>query len=95
MLYSLLVKVTSKIKMIKTLVTGQILTAESKPYDIDGNVGVSHKVRINVNGEIYPLKATEDLVKIASRFIEHTIDVEIGISSYKENLKIELVSIPE
>ena len=34
----------------------QLLTAESAPYDFNGNKGTSHKLRFLVDGEIFLMK---------------------------------------
>jgi len=78
--------------MITINTEATLLTAESKPYSIDGNEGVSHKVRMNVDGEIYSFRATEELVKELSGRLGETGQAEIVFSSRKENLKAELVS---
>jgi len=82
--------------MIKTKNKGVLLSAESKPYDVDGNKGVSHKARFLVdNQEIYNLVTNEEEVVALKQDIEagKTVgDLEIGFTSKKENLKGELLS---
>lgn len=78
--------------MIEISTKATVLTAESKPYDIDGNSGVSHKVRLNVDGEIYSIRATEDIVKELKEHLGEEIEVTIAFTSRKENLKGEIVS---
>jgi len=75
-----------------------VLTAESKPYKFtpkggDEIQGTSHRVRLNVSGEIYNIKSSEDLVKQAQAFLGKEAEVELLVSSPKEELKIEIVSI--
>lgn len=68
----------------------QILTASSKGYEINGNKGTSHKVRVMVDGEIFPLFATEAQVVEAQKILGTTLDVVLDIVSPKENTKIVL-----
>jgi len=78
--------------MININTHATLLTAESKPYSIDGNEGVSHKVRLNIVGEIYSFRATEELVKSLQSRLGEEGEAEIVFSSRKENLKAELIS---
>lgn len=78
--------------MIKVKSQGQILSAQSKPYDISGNKGVSHKVRVLAEGEIFNLKATEAQVLELQSSIGDNGEVEIGFSAPKENLAGTLLS---
>lgn len=75
--------------------TATLLTADSKPYNVNGNEGVSHKARFLIEGEIYSLTATEQLVKeLKARIADENQEgeAEIEFTSRKENLKAELVS---
>jgi len=78
--------------MITITTSATLLTAESRPYSIEGNEGVSHKARVNVDGEIYSLRTTEELVKELKNHLGEEGEAEIVFSSRKENLKAELVS---
>lgn len=78
--------------MIKVTEKATLLTAESKPYKVDGNEGVSHKVRVLVTGEIYSLKATEEQVLNYKPVEGETGEVTFILTSKKENLKAELVA---
>ena len=40
-----------------------LLSAESKPYDFNGNSGVSHTIRLNIGGEIFPCKSNENQIQ--------------------------------
>jgi len=74
--------------------TGKILSAESKPYNIQGNEGVSHKVRALVGDEIFSLKATESLVKEAEEHIANgEVTLQVDLTSPKENVKLTLARI--
>jgi len=69
-----------------------LLTAESKPYNVDGNSGTSHKVRFNIDGEIYVCKSTEAQVNDLRRFEGESGTVVIRVLSRKENMSLECVS---
>lgn len=70
------------------------LTAESKPYKMEGNEGVSHRVRLAVDSEIYVFKSTEDQVrKLNENFKKGDVgDLSARVNSKKENLSLEIVS---
>jgi len=69
-----------------------LLTAESKPYDFNGNSGVSHKVRLNVNGEIYVCKSDAAQVAQLSKMVGETGEAMIVVESRKENMSLRLES---
>lgn len=71
---------------------GIILSAASTPYKIDGNEGVSHRVRVSVNGEIYPCKSTEAQVNEIQALVGKEATVEVSILSRKESIYAQLVS---
>lgn len=70
----------------------KILTAESKPYDVEGNTGVSHKIRLNVDGEIYVCKSTPEQIEKVSPHVGADGEATIKVNSRKENMSLELVS---
>jgi len=70
----------------------KLLTAESKPYEISGNSGVSHKIRLNIAGEIYVCKSTAEQVAEYKSFEGEEGTVVIKIESRKENLSLKLIS---
>lgn len=70
-----------------------VLTAESKPYDYQGKQGVSHKVRLNIAGEIYSISSTEEQVKEFSSLIGKEVTVVFQFSSPKENLRLKILSV--
>lgn len=73
-----------------------LLTAESKPYNIDGNAGTSHRIRVNVEGEIYACKSTAEQVNSLKEFEGKKGEVVLKVLSRKENLSLQLVSfVPE
>lgn len=73
-------------------VKAKLLTAESRPYSVDGNEGVSHKIRVNVNGEIYVCKSTPDQVNSLKVLEGKDGEAVIKVNSRKENMSLELVS---
>jgi len=70
-----------------------VLTAESKPYEFGGNEGVSHKIRLNVEGEIYVCKSNAEQVAEVAKLQGKTVNVEIKVNSRKENMSLELLSV--
>jgi len=80
---------------MKIEIGATLLSAESKPYEIEGNKGVSHKARFLIEGEIFKVNATEaDIVMLRSRKEEEDVtgELTIDIMSPKENVKIQFVS---
>lgn len=71
---------------------GKILTVESKPYSVDGNVGTSHKIRINVDGEIYVCKSNPDQVSSLKQYQGKEGETVIKVNSRAEKLSLELIS---
>jgi len=69
-----------------------LLTAESKPYNMNGNSGVSHRVRVSVKGEVFACKSTEEQVIALKPFEGQEGTAVLKLKSVKENLSIELVS---
>jgi len=72
----------------------KLLSADSKPYEVDGNSGVSHKARFLIHsvGEIYNVRATESQVKELQSHLQKDGEVVLAFKSPKENLRVELVS---
>ena len=75
---------------IKTEAT--LLTAESKPFDFDGRSGVSHRIRLNVGGEIYVCKSDESQVLSLKQHIGRNGNAVVKVNSRKEALSLELKS---
>jgi len=78
---------------IETVAT--LLSAESKPYDFNGNSGVSHKIRLSIKGEIYVCKSTESQVATLRSAVGSEGDAVIRVNSRKENMSLELVSFSQ
>jgi len=70
-----------------------LLTAESKPYEIDGNKGISHKARFLIGGEIFKVNATADQVVQLNKSSGGSMgELTLNITSPKENVKVSMVS---
>jgi hypothetical protein len=69
-----------------------LLTAESNPYKIDGNEGVSHKIRLSIGGEIYSCKSTADQVASLKQYEKQEGEAVIDVVSRKEAMSLKLVS---
>jgi len=70
----------------------KLLTAEGKPYNVEGNSGTSYKIRLNVEGEIYVCKSTAEQVAAMQEFVGKDGEAVIKLISRKENLSLQLVS---
>jgi len=80
---------------MKITTRATLLTAESKPYDIDGNKGVSHKARFLIDGEIYKVNATQNEISYLNevKAQDNVLgDLTLSFSSPKENMKVQFVS---
>jgi hypothetical protein len=78
--------------MILFKTPGTLLTAESRAYSFQGNEGTSHKVRVNVGGEIYSCRSTADQVSALKRFEGREGNLELAFESPKENVRVSLSS---
>lgn len=70
----------------------RLLTAKSKPYNFGGNEGVSHRVRLLVDNEIFACKATAESVAALARYEGQDGEAVLNLTSYKEALGVEVVS---
>lgn len=68
------------------------LSAESKPYNFQGNSGTSHAIRFNVNGEIFLCKSTESQVAEYKQYVGEEGEATFKLTSPKENIKLSVVS---
>jgi len=75
---------------MKVETKAQVLSAESKPYSIDGNSGTSHKIRLNIGGEIFVCKSTAEQIAEFTPFVGKEVDVVIEIVSRKENMSLRI-----
>lgn len=71
---------------------GMILTAVSKAYNMHGNEGVSHRVRVLVGGDIYVCKSNADEVLALQPSQGLTGSIVLKLRSPKEVLALEFVS---
>lgn len=83
--------VKAKNKMDITI-KAKLLTAESNQYKFDGKEGVSHKVRLLVNGEIFSLKSDSEQVAGLKDLKGLEGEAVLRFESRKENLTAKLVS---
>lgn len=70
----------------------KVLTSEAKEYDFDGNKGISYKVRLNIDGEIYAIKVSKEVQESLVSKVGSDITAVISVSSPKERLQMNLVS---
>lgn len=70
----------------------KVLSSESIPYDFKGQSGVSHKIRLNILGEIFSVKTTEVQVNEFKQYVGKEGTVVVSFSSPKELLKMSIVS---
>jgi len=75
---------------IKIEQKGRILTAESAPYDVNGNTGVSHRIRVSVEGEIYPCKSNAQQISEVQKYVGQEGVVALSLDSRKEALNLVL-----
>jgi len=68
-----------------------LLTAESKSYDFEGSSGVSHKIRVSVNGEIVVCRSNEEQIKNLKQYEGILGTAVIKIVSRRETISLELV----
>jgi len=77
---------------MEATVKAKMLTAESKPYSFEGNEGVSNKVRISVEGEIFSCNSSKDQIAIFKQFEGSEGTAKLKFTSRKENLKLEITA---
>ena len=69
-----------------------LLSAESKPYDFNGNSGTSHKMRFAIEGEIYAFSVKESQVQEFQSSVKKTGTLIFQITSRKESVKLEFLN---
>lgn len=69
----------------------KVLTAESRPYNVNGNTGVSHRIRVNVEGEIFECKSSPEQVTSFQQYVGKEGTVVLGLESRKENLTMQVL----
>lgn len=78
---------------MKVVTKAKVLSAESKPWDMNGMKGTSHKVRFLIDTEIFPCKTTEQLVQQFSTMTGKDVTVELDFTSVKEDPGVTLVGL--
>jgi len=81
--------------MIISAKRARLLSAESTKWVIKGDDVISHKIRVSVEGEIYPLKSNAEEVLSVQKYVGKDVDVTIKVDSRKENVSLRLDSIAE
>jgi len=81
-------------------INGRLLTADSRPYDfLNDNqeriTGTSHILRINIEGEIYAFKSTEEQVKELKTLEGKDITAKLVFASPKERMKVTVTEVEE
>jgi len=77
--------------MLEYKAKGQVLSAVSKPYDFEGKSGVSHRIRVMVQGEIFACRSSQQQVEDTKKFVGQEGEVILGFSSPKESVTVEFV----
>lgn len=72
-----------------------LLTAESKDYKFDGKEGVSHKIRLSINGEIFKCNSNSNQIAVLKPSEGKLGRAVIKLDSRKEVLSLTLVSFEE
>lgn len=67
----------------------QLISAESKPFDFNGNKGTSHKLRFNIGGEIFVCRSSEEQISQLKSLEGESGNGVFKLSSPKESLKLE------
>lgn len=68
------------------------LSAVSKPYDFNGNSGVSHHIRFSVSDEIFDCASTESQVAEFQKYVGKEGTATFVFTSPKEKLKMSVES---
>mgnify|MGYP003376993148 CR=1 FL=1 len=77
-------------------IEGKFLSAESKAYNVDGNEGTSHRVRLATSeGDIYPFKSNQEQVALLNSKFKKGDEVTalVSVDSRKEAVSLSLVSV--
>jgi len=70
---------------------GKILTASSKPWEVDGRKGISYKVRVLVGSEIFNLFTDENHIESFREHEGEDGEIQIRLTSPKENPRFEII----
>jgi len=77
--------------MIDVTTEGMLLTAVSKPYSMNGTEGVSHRVRVLINGDIYACKSNANQVESLKGALGSMGKITLRFKSPKETLGVEFI----
>lgn len=78
--------------MITVSENAKMLSAISKPYEMEGRAGTSHKVRLFMGGDIYSCNATPEQIERVKGSVGMDGTAVVEFSSPKENLRASFVS---
>jgi len=70
---------------------GTLLSAESKPYNVNGNEGISHKIRVLIDGQIFPCKSSSTQVAQYKSYENKYGEITISLTSRKEALVVDFM----
>jgi len=76
----------------KSQVQARLLTAESNPYNFNGNEGISNKVRVLIGSEIIVCNATLEQINDFKKYEGKDGVVVIQLKSRKEKLTTSIES---
>jgi tRNA U38,U39,U40 pseudouridine synthase TruA len=68
----------------------RVLSAASTPYEINGNSGISHKVRLLIGSAIFPLTSTKEQIEALQDYINKDVTATIEFTSVRERLGAKL-----
>lgn len=71
----------------------KLLEAIEKPYNVNGNEGISYKLRVLISDEIFEFKSSSHQVESMRGLVGKTGKAKIAFSSPKERLTAHLVSL--
>lgn len=80
---------------MEIIAQAKMLSAESKPYSFGGNEGVSHRIRLSIDGEIFVCKSDEKQIKEVQDYVGKDIGCILKLLSRKETLSLQLVQVKE
>jgi len=70
-----------------------VLSADSKPWEMEGRTGISHRARFLMGNEIYPVRCTESQVSELNKVVGKAVEVVVDLVAPKENTRLEFVQI--
>lgn len=70
---------------------GRIIEVIQKPYELNGNKGVSYRVRALIDDEIFVLKSTESQTNDYKQYEGEEGHFKLKLSSPRESVRVDLV----